>query len=206
MKYIQSTIFFLLLFITAVNAQINDVEIIRTGSRIGGLNIAITHKAPVVLSNDYAILFLHGSSFPSALAFGFRMNGHSWMDDLAENGYDVYALDFLGYGNSDRYPEMEANAPSGKPLGRAREIYPDVDKAVDLIIKRTGKAKVYLIGHSWGGSVAALYATKFPDKVAKLILFAAITQRQESSAFEKTESAYEMMTPEQRIAAMTGSP
>src|SRR5882757_1666306 len=107
MKYIQSTIFFLLLFITTVNAQTNDVEIIRTGSRIGGLNIAITHKAPVVLSNDYAVLFLHGSSFPSALAFGFRMNGHSWMDDLAENGYDVYALDFLGYGNSDRYPEME---------------------------------------------------------------------------------------------------
>ena len=162
----------------------------------------MTHKAPTVLSNDYAVLLLHGSSFPSALSFGFKMNNYSWIDNLSENGYDVYAIDFLGYGNADRYPEMEMSLSDGKSVGRAKDVFKDVDNAIDLIIKRTGKTKVYLIGHSWGGSVAALYATKFPDKIAKLILFAAITQRQDTSAIENVEGSFEMMTSDVRINAM----
>lgn len=185
-----------MLFSTGTTPQINDYEIIKTESHITGLKIALTYEKPPAPSNDYAILFLHGSSFPSALSFGFKMNNYSWIDNLSENGYDVYALDFLGYGNADRYPEMKT------AVGRALDVYKDVDKAIDLIIKRTGKKKVYLIGHSWGGTVAALYATKFPDKVAKLVLFAAITQRADTSAIEKTEGSYETMTPELRILAM----
>src|ERR1044072_1566144 len=120
-------------------------EVLKTESRIAGLKIAITHKGPNVLSNDYPVLFIHGSTFPSALAFDFKMDNYSWMDNLAENGYDVYALDFLGYGNADRYPEMQNISASGKPLGRAGEIYKDVDNAVNFIIQKTGKNKVYLI-------------------------------------------------------------
>lgn len=165
-------------------------------SHIPGLNIALTYVKPTTPSKDYAILFLHGSSFPAALSFGFKMNNCSWMDHLADNGYDVYALDFLGYGHADRYPE------TGKPVGRARDVYKDVDKAIDFIIQKTGKKKVYLVGHSWGGSVAALYATKFPDKVAALILFAAITPRNDTTAIEQINGSYEMMTPEARILAM----
>ena len=105
-------------------------------------------------------------------------------------------FDFLGYGNADRYPE------NGQPVGRASDVYKDVDKAVELIIKTTGKKKVYLIGHSWGGSVAALYATKFPDKIAKLILYATITPRTDTTVIENREGSYEMMTPELRIAGM----
>jgi hypothetical protein len=69
----------------------------------------------------------------------------------------------------------EAAMERGKE--RARQYLTSVDKAIDLVIKRTGKTKVYLAVHSWGGSVAALYASEFPHKVAKLVLFAAITQR-----------------------------
>jgi len=181
--------------------NLNSDEIIKTESRIPGLQLAITHKEPNVISNDYAVLFLHGASFPSGLAFGFRMNNYSWMDNLAENGYDVYALDFLGYGNSDRYPEMLADKTTGTPLGRATEIYRDVDKAVDLILKRTGKKKVYLIAHSWGGSVASLYATTYPEKIAKLVLFSSITGRQDTTAYSDSAS-YETMTPEERVKEM----
>ncbi|HEY4784996.1 MAG TPA: alpha/beta fold hydrolase [Bacteroidales bacterium] len=211
MKSMVSTSFLILFVVlsnlskTSENLKINkmnDYEIIKTESRIPGLKIALTHKSPAVLSNDFAVLFLHGFSFPSVLAFGFRMNNYSWMDNVTENGYDAYALDFLGYGNSDRYPEMLTNELNGNPVGRVKDVYKDVDKAVDLIIKRTGKPKVYVIGHSWGGSVAALYATQFPDKVAKLILFAAITQRTNTSAGETIEGSYEMMTAEERITAM----
>jgi pimeloyl-ACP methyl ester carboxylesterase len=177
-------------------------EIIKTESHIHGLKIAITHNMPTVESNDYPVLLLHGSSFPSALSFGFVMDNTAWMDNLTENGYDVYALDFLGYGNSDRYPEMQINSSKGKPLGRATEVYPDVDKAVHLILQKTGKDKLYLLGHSWGGSVAALYASKFPDKIARLVLFAAITARNDSDPLKYIESSYEILTPLKRIEAM----
>lgn len=212
MKRRISTFVLLLVFVMIGSGQnknmtlkredLNDYEIIRTESRLPGLNIAITHREPRVLSNDYPVLCIHGASFPSTLAFGFRMSNVSWMDNLAENGYDAYALDFLGYGNADRYPGMLAASPSGPPLGRANEIYLDIDKAVDRIIKKTGKSKVYLIAHSWGGAVAARYATTFPDKVAKLVLFAPITARQDSTPYTNSSNGYEVMTPEERVNAM----
>ena len=87
-----------LLVATAINGQqngqtlkiniMNDREILKTESHIPGLRIAMTHKAPHVHSNEYAVLFLHGASFPAALAFDFPMNNYSWMDNLVENGYE----------------------------------------------------------------------------------------------------------------------
>jgi pimeloyl-ACP methyl ester carboxylesterase/heme-degrading monooxygenase HmoA len=179
-----------------------DQEIIKIKSHYNNLNLAITYKSSVSHSNEYPVLLLHGSTFSSLLSFGFKMNNYSWMDDLSINGYDVFALDFLGYGNSDRYIEMEANIKKGKAIGSAVEVYLDVDKAVDEIIKRSGKSKVYLIGHSWGGSVAALYAEKFPDKIEKLILFAAITERKDLNNFDPIKDSYETLIPLQRITAM----
>lgn len=185
-----------------LTTTMNTFEIINTESHLPKLNIALSHLPSGGSSNDYPILFLHGSSFPSALSFGFKMSGESWMDDLSHKGFDVFALDFLGYGNSDRYPEMLTNSMGGRPLGRASEVYQDVDKAVNLIIEKTKKNKVYLIGHSWGGSVAALYASKHPDKVAKLVMFAAITARNSNAEGEILSDSFETMTPSQRIEAM----
>ncbi|SHF45661.1 Lysophospholipase, alpha-beta hydrolase superfamily [Pedobacter caeni] len=183
--------------------KMNEGEILLTESHIAPLKIALSYKAPNVVSNDYAVLMLHGSSFPSAQSFGFRMNNSSWTDHLTERGYEVYALDFLGYGNADCYPEMKTDERAGKPLGRATEVCKDVDKAVDFILSRSGKTKVYLIGHSWGASVAALYATKFPDKLARLVLFAPVTEREGSSSGRGVISnAYVQMTADQRISEM----
>ncbi|MGN7811106.1 alpha/beta fold hydrolase [Flavobacterium sp. 22076] len=207
----KNTILHVFMFLTSlINAQNNtkilnsknsdSMEILKIQSHIPELKIAINHIIPQKTSNDYPVLFLHGSSFPAELSFGFKMNNSSWMQNLSENGYNVYALDFLGYGNSDRYPEMKS--PSNKIVGRAAEVSLDVEKAVDFILKETGKSKIYLIGHSWGGSVAALYASKIPDNVEKLVLFAAITARNENTEFEKISNSFEEMTPQQRISAM----
>lgn len=199
-----------LFFVSTINAQnkvtisdskkTNSMEILKIQSHIPELKLLINHLVSQNTSNDYPVLFLHGSSFPSALSFGFEMNNTSWMKNLSENGFDVYALDFLGYGNSDRYPEMKKS--SNKIVGRAAEAALDVEKAVDFILKQTGKNKIYLIGHSWGGSVAALSASVMQDKVEKLVLFAAITARNENFEYEKINTAFEEMTPAQRINAM----
>ncbi|MWB96304.1 alpha/beta fold hydrolase [Flavobacterium sp. GA093] len=182
--------------------QTNTMEILKIQSHIPNLEIAIHHVAPNVISNDYPVLFLHGSTFPTALSFGFKMNNISWMSSLSSNGYDVYGLDFLGYGNSDRYPEMESTSKGTKVVGRATDVCLDVVKAVEMILKKTGKNKIYLIGHSWGGTVAGLFATQFPDKIEKLVLFATITSRNETSAIENIEGSYDEMTPKERIERM----
>jgi hypothetical protein len=53
-----------------------------------------------------AVLYIHGMSFPSALSVAWRLDGRSWRDTLCESGFEVWSLDFYGYGGSDRYFEM----------------------------------------------------------------------------------------------------
>lgn len=179
-------------------------EVIEIPSHRPPLVARMRHTAPDRPSGALPVLFVHGSSFPSGLSFDFRMDGQSWMDWMAARGYDAYALDFPGYGLSDRYPAAATNGPPG----RARDAVADVSSAVDAILRNTGKTHVLLVGHSWGGSVAARYAQCNAAKVAKLVLFAAITPRASADAprpdasSPRAEAAYEEMTPAQRIAAM----
>lgn len=180
-----------------------EFDVVRLKSHVPGLNISLLHRPPVETAPHPPVLFLHGSSFPSALAFGFRMNGISWMDHLAAHHYDSYALDFLGYGNADRYPSM-SGAVTGVPTGRAEDVYKDVDSAVNYILQKTRSRKVYLIAHSWGGSVAALYASKFPDKIDRLVLFGAITAKEAHVGRKLVQRAYDSLTPEDRVNSMIG--
>lgn len=178
-------------------------EVIEIPSHQPALVARVRHTVPDRANGALPVLFVHGSSFPSGLSFDFRMDGQSWMDWLAVRGYDVYALDFPGYGLSDRY-----GADALSPPGRARDVAQDVGNAVDAILRRSGKRQVLLVGHSWGGSVAARYAQDHAGKVARLVLFAAITPRPASADAgglpQAPDGAFEELTPAQRIAAMDG--
>jgi pimeloyl-ACP methyl ester carboxylesterase len=181
---------------------VNVFDTIKIESRIKGLNLALIHLKTKQPASSNPVLFLHGSSFPSSLSFGFRMNNYSWMDYLSEKGYDVYALDFLGYGSSDRYPQMSMTSNIGMPLGTASEIYKDVEIAVNYICEN-GAGKVHIIAHSWGGLVASIYTSLFPARVQSLVLFASVTPLQHSFASIDTPAVmYEGMTPDQRVSAM----
>jgi pimeloyl-ACP methyl ester carboxylesterase/heme-degrading monooxygenase HmoA len=179
-----------------------NFDTIKIQSHIKNLKVALLHMQPKTVVGNTPILFIHGSSFPSALAAGFRMNSYSWMDFLSDHNYESYALDFLGYGNSDRYPEMTGEKNVGQPVGRALDVYKDIDSAVNYIIAKSGHHKIILIGHSWGGMVSGIYATKFPDKIEKLVLFSAITPRANSAKLEKVNTFYESMTPAVRVENM----
>ena len=75
------------------------------------LKVFLRHLAPArrqPVREGRVVLILHGGTLPSGASSAFRMDGHSWMDDLSDAGFDVWALDYLGYGGSDRYPEMSA--------------------------------------------------------------------------------------------------
>ena len=185
----------------AAQAPPTAMEQERIPSRLDGLELALWYLRPADRDEQSrVVLLLHGASFPTRLAGGFEMDGVSWMSDLAAAGYDVWALDFPGYGASDDYPEMEADPTEHPPLGRRVEVALDVGRAVNHIRRRAGVDRVALIGHSWGAVVAGSYAAQHPDEISRLVLFAPFTLR--DGSFEDSKPpfpAYELLTPELRI-------
>ena len=72
------------------------------------------------------MLYVHGATFPSALSVGFDFGaqqsaGGSWLDDWNARGFDAWAFDFAGFGESGRYREMAEPADRHPPLGRTPE-------------------------------------------------------------------------------------
>ena len=138
------------------------------------LQLALHRYSPRRQEIKGTILLLHGSSFPSKLSFGFSMMGGSWADYLVAHGYRVYMLDFLGFGNSDRYSEMIDSLKSAKPLGQLTDASKDVARAVSFILDKETVTSIDLLGHSWGSAVAAHYAQSDEGQIKNLVLYASI--------------------------------
>ncbi len=99
------------------------------------------------------------------------------METLAARGHDVWALDFLGYGRSDRYPEMGKADAEGPPLGDARSAALQISSAVALIRDMTRAARVAIVAHSWGCNPAAAFTAANPQAVERLVMFAPVVTR-----------------------------
>lgn len=127
------------------------------------------------------VLYVHGATFPSALSVGFDFGGDawpkSWLDDWNARGFDAWAFDFAGFGESGRYAAMNEPADRHPPLGRASEAARQVADVVALIRRETGR-RVSLVAHSWGSAPAALATIAAPEAIERLVLFAPIAQRE----------------------------
>lgn len=144
-----------------------------------------------------SVLYVHGATFPSALSIAHRFDGKSWRDALNEAGFDVWGLDFLGFGHSDRYPEMDQAADAHQPLCVAQDAARQVEAAVRFILAHQGREKLSLISHSWGAMPACRFASAHPALVDRLVLFAPVGRR----APRRYESpapfpAWRIVTPE----------
>ena len=125
------------------------------------------------------VLFIHGTTFPASLASAYRFNdGSSWMNVTEAAGFDAWALDFAGYGGSERYAEMNQAAGGAPPLGRAPHAAEQIARAVEHISRQTRVEKLSLVAHSWGTLPAARYACAHPARVERLVLFGPITRRE----------------------------
>jgi pimeloyl-ACP methyl ester carboxylesterase len=125
-----------------------------------------------------AILYVHGATFPSALSIAHRLDGKSWRDALGEAGFDVWGLDFCGFGHSDRYPEMDTPAADNPALCVAEDAATQLEAAIAFILTRQNIGKLSLISHSWGSMPACLVAGRHPELVDRLVLFAPIGRRE----------------------------
>jgi pimeloyl-ACP methyl ester carboxylesterase/heme-degrading monooxygenase HmoA len=158
-------------------------EVFRIPGHPTDVMLALRHVGPGQgrpVDPKRVVLFVHGASFPSALAAGYRFDGHSWMDDLSDAGFDVWALDFAGYGDSDRYLEMSEPPSAHSPLGRAHVCSRQIEAAVRFVRARQRVARVSLIAHSWGTVPTGLYATQEPSSLHQLVLFGPVTLRRGS--------------------------
>jgi pimeloyl-ACP methyl ester carboxylesterase len=91
------------------------------------------------------------------------------MDDLAANGYAVYALDMRGYGATPR------DSSGWLTPDRAAA---DVSVVLDWIAQQhdvrstAGDSRPVLLGYSRGSTIAILAAQRHPEKLGALILYA----------------------------------
>jgi pimeloyl-ACP methyl ester carboxylesterase len=128
---------------------------------------------------DRIVLYVHGGTFPSALSIAHRFDGRSWRDELCAAGFDVWALDFRGFGRlSDPYPEMERPAQETSPLGRAADAKRQLEQAVRFICERHAVGRVSIIAHSWGTIVTGLFAGHCPELIDRLVFFGPIARRE----------------------------
>lgn len=144
-----------------------------------------------------SVLYVHGATFPSALSIAHRFDGRSWRDALNDAGFDVWGLDFYGFGYSDRYPQMAQPAEGTAPLCVAQDASEQLEAAVRFILGHQNIARLSLISHSWGSMPASLVAGRHPALIDRLVLFAPIA-RHEARRYEQppTFPAWRIVTPE----------
>jgi pimeloyl-ACP methyl ester carboxylesterase len=123
-------------------------------------------------ASEKILLFVHGATYPAEAAFDLKLDGLSWMDYMAQRGYDVYLVDLRGYGRSTRPPEMSRPAADNEPIVRTETAVMDVGAAVDFILRRRGVARIDLLGWSWGTEIMGWYTTQNNEKVNRLVLYA----------------------------------
>src|SRR5581483_8750211 len=128
------------------------------------LQLFLRHLPPRAPS-DRVVLYVHGATFPSALSIAHRFDGYSWRDALCAAGFHVWGLDFLGFGFSDRYPEMNEPAEANPPLCNAADAGEQVEAAVRFILAQHGRDQLSLITHSWASMPAGRFAGRNPSLV-----------------------------------------
>jgi pimeloyl-ACP methyl ester carboxylesterase len=122
------------------------------------------------------VFLLHGATLPGAVAFDLNYEQCSIMRYLARAGWDTFTVDFEGYGLSSRPLVMDAPAafPDSKAPIHTEVALHNVERVVEFISTLRGVQQVYLLGWSLAASrTAPLYTIRHPEKVAKLVLFAA---------------------------------
>jgi pimeloyl-ACP methyl ester carboxylesterase len=153
-------------------------ESFRVSFEQNGLHLFLRHlRAADSTPNGKIVLFVHGATFPSGLAAAFPFSGRTWMQDLSQAGFDTWALDFIGFGGSDRYPEMSQSAEGQPALGRAEIASQQIERAVGFILQNRHAQRISIIAHSWGTMATGLFAGRRPELMDRLVFFAPIAGR-----------------------------
>lgn len=131
------------------------------------------------------VLFLaHGSSVSSRPTFDLTVPGHddySLMDQFAGYGFDVWTMDFEGYGRSSQ-------SKGNSDIATGAE---DLKAAAEVVARETGQPRFHLYGESSGALRAGVFAMLEPQRVERLVLAAFTWTGQGSATLAKRSESVE---------------
>ncbi len=128
--------------------QAFDVHTAGVHHQTNGIRLHCIEAGP---RNGPLVILLHG--FPE-FWWGWRYQ----IGSLAQAGFRVLAPDQRGYNLSD------------KPTGRRAYHIDTLAKDVIGLADALGRETFHLVGHDWGGIVAWWVATRYPQRVTKLVI------------------------------------
>lgn len=121
---------------------------------LGGLDQWVMLRGESVANPP--LILLHGG--PGLCETGFFRHFNAPL----EKSFTVVYWDQRGAGKS-----FDRNIPRSSMT--VEQFISDLDELVDVVLKRLGKTKVAVFGHSWGSALGVLYAARFPEKVAAYV-------------------------------------
>ncbi len=179
---------------SAEPAAIGSFWTARYQAHKGDVTLAMYRKrvhAPRPGEAKLPVLFLvHGSSISALPSFDLTVPGageYSLMNVFARYGFDVWTMDFEGYGKS-----TVTSGNSDIASGVA-----DLRAAVPVVEHETGQTKFHFMGESSGAIRAGAFAVAEPARVQSLVLEAftytgkgspTLTKRGEQTAFYRTHN------------------
>jgi pimeloyl-ACP methyl ester carboxylesterase len=146
----------------AIAADANGVE---HWVEANGVKIRIWEKFVGDATGKPVIVLAHGSATSGQESFDLQMPGkpsYSLMEFLAQEQYDVFALDVRGFGRST-HPD------TGVTTAEAAE---DLNAVVDYVTKLRSTPKIGLLAWSWGTQYGGMFIMAHPEKVSRYISFA----------------------------------
>jgi pimeloyl-ACP methyl ester carboxylesterase len=153
----------------------------------------ISPASSAIPAANRVVLFVHGSGTPAEVTFDVRYKDYSWMQYLANAGFDTFSLSLTGYGGSTRPAAMAdacnfskatqaqfvpgvipqpCEATYKTPIATYESEWNEIDAAVEHMRKLRGVDKVSIVGWSQGAARAGGYAARNPGKVARLFILA----------------------------------
>lgn len=111
------------------------------------------------------LLLVHGLTY-SSHEFDVDVKDYSLARFFAQNGFKVWMLDIAGYGSSQEVDDGF--------LPNSDYAAEDIHAAVELILDKSGRKSLNVLGWSWGTVTSGRFAAKYPELVKKLVLYAPI--------------------------------
>ncbi|KAJ1737193.1 hypothetical protein LPJ72_000733 [Coemansia sp. Benny D160-2] len=177
-----------------IAAELMDVDIDDAGNYIHTLAIrqkATQNAAPK--KARHSLVMTHG--YFTGLGYYFR----NFQELGGVDGWDVYAIDWLGMGRSAR-PAYASTMTSEEARVAGAEAF--FVESLEEWRKRVGIDKMTLCGHSFGGYMSTLYALKYPERVEKLVLVSPIGLPEEPPDYqEKLRNGFRVSRSRNKPAA-----
>lgn len=124
----------------------------------------------IVVNEIKTNYLLFGEGKPFIILHGWGSNSEKWIKEaeiISQKGFKVIIPDLPGFGQSDKLNQLWTNNDYVK-------WFEDFTRMLEI-------KDFYLLGHSFGGALAAKIAVKYPQRVQKLFLVAAAIIREKTA-------------------------